>query len=242
MIEFLQSTFTIPPVMPVLSYALGTGIFIGLGQWSRAVALGNYDGQTLWSTIGAWMVRAWIVVILFSLSIQTGLWQGYKPANAFYAPELLILSFVSAVYLYIKLQKHHFKEALRRYFREIAYLCAFLFIAGLIWLGTVFVFMAVNIGVVKLIAVIPALGAVLDPVRDAVMVSGALWLFPFIYWYQKAEKKEASQKPGHYKFHHILWPIVVGLFFFILPLFIEKMVTSEKYHDMLDAKPPLERV
>lgn len=94
-------------------------------------------------------------------------------------------------------------------------------------------------------AAAPFLQGALDPNRDAVMVVGLLWLFPFIHWYQKSQKPgiyDQIKAPEHYKFYMLLWPIVIGLLFFIMPLFAQKLVTSDKFQDMLNAKPPLERV
>lgn len=90
-----------------------------------------------------------------------------------------------------------------------------------------------------------ALSLTVDAFQVSVMATGLIALSPFHIWYKKAkEGAELGQleTPRHYKFHHILWPFIVGLLLFILPLFMEKIADSDKLHALMNAKPSLERV
>jgi hypothetical protein len=85
----------------------------------------------------------------------------------------------------------------------------------------------------------------IDAFQISVMATGLLALSPFHIWYKKAKEGAAEgrlQTPEHFKFHHILWPFIVGLLLFILPLFMEKVAGSDKFHEMMNAKPALQRV
>lgn len=243
MLEFLEDTFKIPFIFVILCYALGTGVFIGTGQWARLIAKGGYDGQNVWRFIGGWMVRGWVWVILFALSIQFGLWPEYKPENPSYTAELIILAIVVVIFTAFQLKKGNL---LRAYKAEIIKHGIYSALAILIWGLTIGIFFLINASSYWLTLNVPFFEGVLDPSRDAAMVIGLLWLLPFIQWYQKGKIAQNwhdnAKAPQHYKFYMLLWPIIIGLFFFILPLFAQKVITSEKFQEALNAKPPLERV
>lgn len=244
MIEYLENAFNIPPIFIVLCYALGTAVVIGIGHWTRIIALGRYQKQNLWNIVGAWMLRAFVSIILFSFSVQIGYWSAYigQPDKPSYMAELCILASVSLLYIYSVLRKEYFQEVTLKYCKEIGLVCLYLAVSCILWLASIFVFLFAQIAIASL----PSMFAgIFDPVRDAVIILVSLWLMPFIYWFNKGkdlQEKEPSKTPEHYKFHHVLWPFIVAIFFFILPLFVEKVASSGKIEEMMNAKPPLERI
>ena len=230
-----------PYIALVLCYALGSAIYIGLAQWTRAIAHGNYNQKTPFQTITPWLKAAFVTVLLASLVRQTI----YLQSNSSeYIAEIIVLAFIMLAFT-LK-QKYLHKNAAP----EIcAHALTFLKLTGLYCLFTSLLW-AVLMGFFLLTLLLVQsvnylLPLAIDGLQVSVMATALLALSPLYIWYKKSKDRAAQdrlQTPDHYKFHHILWPFIVGLFLFILPLFIEKVAASDKFHDMMNAKPALQRV
>ncbi|MFP4313812.1 MAG: hypothetical protein ACLFR0_05740 [Alphaproteobacteria bacterium] len=247
MIADIISAFQIPPVILVLCYALGTAVFIGLAQWSRERALYFRASQSKWAFISAWMVRGFIAVIFFSVSVQGGLWEGYipHPENPSLVAELVLLIVITVLYLGIQTRRKGMKDAFYETGLEVPRVLAFMALFVLIWAASSLLFLVLFNLHTGLVFALPALEGILEPMRDIVLVIGMIWLLPYMYWYQRSRqlyREDHQTPPKLYKFHTLLWPIVIGLVFFIMPLFFEQVARAGKLQEMMNTKPPLERI
>ena len=76
------------------------------------------------------------------------------------------------------------------------------------------------------------------PIRETILFAGALWIGALYYLHLRALGWCKSYDAA---FHKLLWPIVLGLFFFMLPLLINEIAHSEDFHEMLNRAPRLQR-
>lgn len=236
--EFLNH---VPYLALVLCLALASGIYIGLAQWTRGIAHGQYNHKTAFQTISNWLKTAFVTVLLISLLRQALM---IEHDEASYHIEMILLATLSFLFV-LKRKLIHKENALQitenaAYFLKLTGLyCLF---TGLLW-TFLMCFFLLSLMLVHTISA--ALPLAINAFQVSVMATGLIALAPFHVWYKtaKAEAKAGRVKtPEHYRFHQILWPFIVALFLFILPLFMEKVATSDKFHEMMNAKPPLERV
>lgn len=231
----------IPYILLILCYALGSGIYIGLAGWTRAIAYGHYNHKTPFQTVTPWLKAAFVTVLLASLLRQAFYIQG--GLSDYYA-EIVVLVIIALSF--ILKQKFLHKNSAREINRNVL---AFMKLTGLFCFFTSFLW-AILMGFFLLSVLLVQginsfLPLTINAFQISVMATGLLALSPFHIWYKKAKKGAAAgslQTPEHYKFHHILWPFIVGLLLFILPLFMEKVAGSDKFHEMMNAKPALQRV
>lgn len=236
--EFLNH---VPYIALVLCVALTSGIYIGLAEWTRGIAHGHYNHKTPFQTITPWLKIAFTTVVLASLMRQAFFLN--NALSSYITESMLLVLLIIAFLIKRKLIRRDTNAQLTRNtlqtMQKIALYCAFTITLWIILMG----FFFTNLIIVQLLN--SALPLTINALQLSVMATGLLSLMPFYFWYTKAkegEKKGHLKTPEHYKFHHILWPYIVGLFIFILPLFMEKIAASEKYHAMMNTKQYLELI
>lgn len=238
----LDINFQIPLIFVLLCFTLGTAVFYGLGHWCVIVKNGVYEGQSISSIISKWLLRGVVIVLFFPIFVKfytIGQPDPYFSVVSEISALILILaSFIAYQYFKNHLKTRQVLEKIA--FEGIKHLQLFLSIV-VIWGGSVFIGLAVYLLSAKASAILP----VFEPPRDTAMVVAGMWLIPFVVLYQNIQNKsEAGQIkiPDHFKFYMLLGPILLGMLLFMVPLMVEKYIHSDKFHDMMNRKPPLERV
>jgi len=77
------------------------------------------------------------------------------------------------------------------------------------------------------------------PVREATFLSGGLWI-GLLYKLHLSTQRWASEYVGA-GFSGLIWPLALGLFFWMLPLLLNELVHSEDFQEMLHRTPSLQR-
>lgn len=91
----------IPYIALFLCYALGSGIYIGLAQWTRGIAHGYYNHKTTFQTITPWLKAALVTVLLASL-VRQALFIDDSEAS-YYIEIILLVALTLIFYLNRKL-------------------------------------------------------------------------------------------------------------------------------------------
>ena len=232
----------VPFIALILCYALGSALYIGLADWSRSIARGQYNGYNAFHTILPWIKAALITVILASLMRQIAD-QPYDIRA--YLSEILLLM-LSAFVFYLKhrtvntgVERPPIMHNLILFLKRVAAYC---FLTLALWALLIAVFLTSFWGLQIINAALPMAG---NTAQAAIIITGLLSLWPFIVWYNKAQNRAQSGQitiPERYRFHSILWPYILGLLLFIFPLFLDKVASSDKFKQMINASPALQRV
>jgi len=234
--------FQIPVIFVLLCFTLGTSVFYGLAHWCVVVQKGSYEGQGISSIISKWLLRGMIIVLFFPIFVKFYT-IGQSDPDFSIASEVSALILIFTAFMFYQYRRNHLmpRQLLEKTaFEGIKHLQLFLSII-VIWGISACLGLAVYLMSAKAALFLP----VFDPPRDTAMVVTGAWLLPFIILYQKIIKQsEAGQikTPDHFKFYMLLGPILLGMLLFMVPLMVEKYIHSDKFHDMMNRKPPLERV
>ena len=97
----------------------------------------------------------------------------------------------------------------------------------------VFVFMLATAVIIGLFT------AVNIPVRESVFVTGAVWIAALYKLHVSVQRQNSGKEKE--AFHRLLWPLVLGLLFWMLPLLLNELIHSEGFPEMLHRSPPLQR-
>ena len=227
-------TAVTPPLFFILSFWTGSALLLGVFMWLRDVHNGKYDGESLQHVVGTWLARG-----LF-LTIITSLLSGYITTNgsgndnpAHYWPELLMLgAFISGIALYNRAQPQTGKDFTRIILLEVFQALFLAIVILMVWSLSYLIHLSMMV-------INSPFAAFANPLRDAIIVVGTLWIMPFTVLFMRAKNK--SQKgeitlPQNFRFQNILWPILLSLIIFMLPLLIETFLHSAKYKKMMN--PP----
>lgn len=234
--------FQIPVIFVLLCFTLGTSVFYGLAHWCVLVQQGNYEGQSISSIISKWLLRGMIIVLFFPIFVKFyTIGQSDPDFSITSEVSALILIFMAFIAYQCRRNNLKLRQAVERCaFEGIKHLQLFLSII-VIWGVSACLGIAVYMMSTQAALFLP----VFDPPRDTAMVVTGAWLLPFIILYQKIIKQsEAGQikTPDHFKFYMLLGPVLLGMLLFMVPLMVEKYIHSDKFHDLMNKKPPLERV
>ena len=232
----------VPFIALILCYALGSALYIGLADWSRSIARGQYNGYNAFHTIFPWIKAALITVILASLMRQIA---DHPYDLRGYLTEIVLLT-LSAFAFYLKLrtvntgvERPPIMQNLMLFLKRVAAYC---FLTLALWALLIAVFLTSFWGLQIINAAVPM---AINTAQTAIIITGLLSLWPFVVWYNKAQNRGRSGQitiPERYRFHSILWPYILGLLLFILPLFLDKVASSDKFKQMINASPALQRV
>ena len=77
------------------------------------------------------------------------------------------------------------------------------------------------------------------PVREATFVSGGVLIATLYKLYMNVRHWDVVAV--HNGFSRLIWPLVLGLFFWMLPLLLNEIAHSAEFHEMLNRTPPLQR-
>lgn len=121
--------------------------------------------------------------------------------------------------------------------RRVLFVAREVFVLG----GLCLVGWAITIGSGLLIAEILKLVSVIERADFDVAViflAGALWNVPILWGYYRVlhntDRRSALQGMG---FHKFLWPVLLAYIVILIPLMMQDISNSEKWHEMQNAKP-----
>jgi len=104
----------------------------------------------------------------------------------------------------------------------------------------VFGFMLVTAAIIGLFAAVNAFfDVVLIPVRESVFITGAIWIAVLYRLHVSVQRQNSGEEKE--AFHRLLWPFVLGLFFWMLPLLLNELARSEEFYEMFHRAPSLQR-
>lgn len=239
--DLFDNTVTAPLIFQIC-FVLGITVYSATAFWLWDIrARKVVKPLSLYSR--AWHLRGFLSVLIFSL-ITTLLHSKFSIQDLKYLPEITIITLITLIYF------------LRIYKKKSSALIALKFIlksevtAFAKLYGCVLSFMAVTAtisfsifqlsGFLKTQFQLPAL----DPLRDCILIAGIFGLSCLIWLYrdiQEQKKSGTSELPKQFKFQNILSAFVFMLFLFMLPLLLERAVTSDKWKEMNTLKQMLEK-
>ena len=176
-----------------------------------------------------WRGQMFSFLFVMILSIAIGLYDSYvygSPIQIY--GEFLILGVFFA--LSFAVGKSNRLHRVLSVAREVSFLGGLCLVA---WAAT--------IGSGLLIAEILKLVSVIERANFNVVVifmAGALWNVPILWGYHRvlrhSETRSALQGRG---FHKFLWPVLLAYVVVLIPLMMQDISNSEKWHEMQNAKP-----
>lgn len=230
-----------PIVYFALSFWTGSAVLISLYIWLRDVGQGITAAGTLKQTVITALARGLtltILSILFVAVIHTG---DLDPVQ--YWPELALFAVLLTAFSLHVTKGHGDKTKiwLHALLIETFQLTFLTIMIVLLWMLSALLGLAVMY--ISTILLNTVLGGFIpfQPLRDAVMVVGLIWLLPFVFGFQTAQKKEQAgiiTLPEHFKFYKILWPILLAIGLFMIPLLIEHILQKGDLEAMRNIPRP----
>lgn len=220
--------FNIPPMLIMLCAAMGAAAFFAPHLWLWQRVRGQ-RGEFLGFRVFALMMGALFSVSLFSLirGFYDGL--GVLPLEAF-----VVFALSAGAFVYLGAQGYGPGVCILRAAR--GWLMMNMQLAVLM-LVTIVLVQAVMVGLFFLNARLET--AVFNPVREAAFTGGVFWLVALYGLFRAV--RAADQPDPAFKFHHVLWPLALGLFLLMIPMLVQHLAVSEKFYDMMHRPPRLQK-
>jgi asparagine N-glycosylation enzyme membrane subunit Stt3 len=217
-----EVAYQTPMILRALCYLGGMSVFLGTMYWLARLALGKGNVFTLKETVGLWSARILAVLAMLSLGLMLLSWPGLANKLSI-LPEAATLILLAALFLLTQKDKGFvglLGEALKAL--GVTALC----LAG--WA------LSFALGV----AMYYIAGLTQGPPWFPVFATGVLWLAGFSGLYAYAHHKNRTDG---LKFHQVLWPLLLGFIFVMLPDLLEHLAHSPKVHEIMQAPPRLQR-
>jgi hypothetical protein len=217
-----EIAYQTPIILRALCYLGGMSVFLGTMFWLARLAFGFGNAFSLKETVGLWSARILAVLAMLSLGLMLTAWPGLANKLSI-LPEAATLVLLAALFLLTQKEKGFhglFFETAKAL--GVAVLC----LAG--W--------AVSFALGVLMYYVA--GLTQGPPWFPVFATGVLWVAAFSALYAYAHYKNRT---GGLKFHQILWPLLLGFIFVMLPDLLEHLAHSPKVHEIMEAPPRLQR-
>lgn len=261
----MPETIDIPFFLFIIAFWLGNALFFGTFLWLHDIkkALNNKKNskentnqptietsglKTIKQELKGWCIRGiWLSLIT---SIYFNIQFPNTQPESTYWPEMLILTAVSILYC-IKIYHSKNKnapQASKTVFWEIFQHILMALSVMALWAASlicayIIMHISIMISMSDIGKTLP-----LHPIRDAVLCLGFIWLSPYIWLYrcirtcsENHEKNKTLPPPlssalEKFSLQQILWPLLIGLLLFMLPIALQHFTNSEKLHKWLN--PP----
>ena len=227
----IEEGFSVPPLFILMSMGLGAAVFFSPHIWVLSSLRSKLKPETaLGRHTFAMAMSVFFTVALFSVVRVHYSGEGRYVLEAFVLFALYGGAHVLAYFQGIEQKKIPIKVVSAWFGRNLSVMLFSL--AGFVVIQVfVLAFAFVNMQTGQIL---------LNPVREATFVSGVLWIGLLFWMFERANRRGVI--PENVKFHNILWPLVVGLFLMMLPLLVQEVATSEKFHEMMEAPARLHKV
>lgn len=229
--------FYIPPLFQILCFFIGSAALLVPFLWLWHVRTSEEGGElkTLGQLAYTTMMRAFFLVVLFSLVRGLVVTEDVVLLPEIVFSVLMILGFVGHLYLQKRADfsiPFLWTASLYEIRRQLMLVLVILMIEILSFL-TVFI-------LVYGVMLLPGIGV--NPLELAIFMVGVFWLGGLYLFFSKVQKLCPERFPEYFSYYKLLWPIVVGLLFFMLPLLLYDIAHSEKAREQLMRPPPLHGV
>jgi len=210
----MDDVFVTPPLLTVLCVLIGSASFFAPYLWVfRVVKRGRVDVSL------SFVVAVHITSVVLSVSVlsflhglYSGVWLWFEAG--------VVLCFVLGCLIYRCVKGDFGLRSLLRMVRAwlvvnfcvLGCLIVSLMIMALLF--SVFDWLNVQAGVLFL-----------NPLRDATLVTGVVLIAALFAVFSYICRHISIE----FSFHHVLWPLVLGLFFLMGPLLIQNIMNSEEF-------------
>lgn len=229
MIETLNANAEIPLLLRGLCTLGGMSIYLAVLLWTVRQTFGIDGAMTLRQMVAVWFVRVLAACTLASLSIM--IYSGKAAAQPHIAaPEIAILILLFALYLLIEKRRflkrrHIIFQRLPQEIVKITGVTALSFAGLFVLLG--FSLLAIKINVV-----------VSAPEWVPMFLVGVLAIIPLIGLCIMAKERGAVDGP---QFQQLLPYLLLACFLIMVPDIVVELKKSPEVHEMMHARPRLQR-
>ncbi|PCJ98185.1 MAG: hypothetical protein COA45_08525 [Zetaproteobacteria bacterium] len=218
-----------PNLLILICFMSSMAFVVSASQWLWRVNKNTANELSVGFDSSIWRGQIFSLLFVMVLSILIGLYDFYvyaRPVNIY--GEVLILGVFFAFSFFVK--KSGGTRRVLCVAREVLF---FGFVCLFAW--------GVTIGSGFIIAQILKTISVIE--RDnfyvfVIFLSGALWNIPILWGHRRAlhnsDVRGALQGRG---FHKFLWPVLLAYIVILIPLMMQDISNSDKWHDMHNIKP-----
>ncbi len=223
----MDESFVSPPLFNILCVSLGAALFFAPYIWLR-----HHASHPERSREGlGYSVFKTAMAVFFAVTVLSFL-NGVSVGKGILWPEAVLASILMVgAFIHHRVQGRPWRNAPKKLslflLRRVVTILGLMVLTAIIVAVLMYVFTGVNM-------ILSA--GVFQPVREATFLIGVLWIGALYWLYQRNSEFLAL------KFHHLLWPLVLGLLILMAPMALQNFVNSEQFQDSLHKSRPLQRV